>query len=56
MSKVCESRWALYCRLDGRKRRKRVLEYDNEGEACAALCGASLQFPGRDWKLRRIKK
>lgn len=47
--------WALYCRLPNRKHRKRVMEYDNEGEACVALCGAVAMFPGRDWKLRKVK-
>lgn len=32
------------------------MEYNDHGEACAALCRAVLLFPGRAWKLRKVKR
>ena len=48
--------WGLYCRVwPHSKRRKCVQVYASEGEAAVGLCQAALMFPGKDWKVRKMK-
>jgi hypothetical protein len=48
--------WILYWRRHADdKRRERFMSFHDEGEACANLCYAVLHYPGKDWKLRKVR-